>query len=399
MLPAPTAARAGRPLRLVYAVTFCQFAAIGMYLTGIQLFVKDELGSSKAAVGLAVGAFSITAVLSRPIVGRGVDVRGRKPFLYLGLSLLVVSSLGFLFAHSLVAVVALRLVQGVNGACVYTCVAAMATDLAPLDKRASAIARMSLFQYAGIALGPTIASLLIHQVSYDAVWLLATAFGVVGLAVASRLPESGTDSMARRAELGRVPRRLIHPAAVGPGLVLLTGGIGYASVTAFGSLYARHVGIGDGLLYAVFAVTVISIRIVSGAIADTRGAVAVAMPGLVGCTVGLLTMAAFQRPATAVVGVAIFGIGFALVFPALMAFAVARVPDHERGEMLGSFTAFLDVGVGGGAYLIGAIADAAGFGAAYATPALLCLSGAALLAVIARPRSGGVDRSGASTTT
>jgi predicted MFS family arabinose efflux permease len=53
--------------------------------------------------------------------------------------------------------------------------------------------------------------------------------------------------------------------------------------------------------------------------------------------------------------------------------------------MLGSFTAFLDVGVGGGAYMIGAIADAAGFGAAYATPAVLCLSGAALLGVIARP--------------
>jgi MFS family permease len=383
----------------VYAVTFCQFAAIGMYLTGIQLFVKDELGSSKAAVGLAVGAFSITAVLSRPIVGRGVDVRGRKPFLYVGLVLLIVSSLGFLVAHSVAAVVALRLVQGVNGACVYTCVAAMATDLAPLDKRASAIARMSLFQYGGIALGPTMASQLIHHASYDAVWLLATAFGVVGLFVAWRLPESGAASMARRAEIGRGPRRLIHPAAVAPGLVLLSGGIGYAAVTGFGSLYARHVGIDDGLLYAVFAVTVIGIRIVSGALADARGAVGVALPGLVGCTAGLLTMAAFQRPATAVVGVAIFGVGFALVFPALMAFAVARVPDHERGEMLGSFTAFLDVGVGGGAYLIGAIADAAGFGAAYAFPAVLCLSGAVLLAAVARTRPpASSDRSGASTT-
>jgi MFS family permease len=366
-------------------VTFCQFAAIGMYLTGIQLFVKDELGSSKAAVGLAVGAFSITAVLSRPIVGRGVDVRGRKPFLYFGLALLIVSSIGFLWAHSVLAVVALRLAQGVNGACVYTCVAAMATDLAHLDKRASAIARMSLFQYAGIALGPTIASLLIHHASYDAVWWLATGFGVAGLAVATQLPESGADAMARRAELGRGRRRLLHPAALGPGLVLLTGGIGYASVTGFGSLYARHVGVGDGLLYAVFAVTVIGIRIVSGTIADSRGAVGVALPGLVLSAAGLLTMALVQRPASAVVGVAVFGVGFALVFPALMAFAVGRVPDHERGEMLGSFTAFLDVGVGGGAYMIGAIADAAGFGAAYAVPAALCLAGAGLLAVIGRP--------------
>src|SRR5688572_15695337 len=146
-----------RPLRLVYAVTACQFAAMGMFFTGIQLYVQDELGGSKSAVGFSVGAFSITAVLVRPTVGRGVDVRGRKPYLYLGLALLAASSLGFLLADSVTAVVALRLVQGVSGACVYTVVASMATDFAPVPKRASAIARMSLFQYAGIAGGPTIA--------------------------------------------------------------------------------------------------------------------------------------------------------------------------------------------------------------------------------------------------
>lgn len=365
-------------------MTFCQFVALGMYLTGIQLFVKDELVGSEAAVGFAVGAFSITAVLARPIVGRGVDQRGRKPFLYVGLSLLALSSLGFLVADSLAAVVALRLVQGVNGACVYTCVAAMATDLAPPAKRASAIARMSLFQYAGIALGPSMATLLIDHATFAAVWLLASALAVAGLVFASQLPESGGQAMAARAELGRGSRRLLHPAAVTPGLVLLTGGIGYAAVTGFGSLYARQVDVSGGLLYATFAVTVIGVRVVSGALADARGAVDVAVPGLVLSSAGLLTMAAFQQPVTALVGVAVFGVGFALVFPALMAFAVGRVPDHERGEVLGSFTAFLDIGVGGGAYLIGSIADAAGFGAAYATSAVLCLCGAALLTVIGR---------------
>jgi MFS family permease len=360
---------------------------MGMFFTGIQLFVDDELGGSKAAVGLSVGAFSITAVLVRPAVGRGVDLRGRKPYLYVGLGLLAVSSLGFVFAHSVPAVVGLRLLQGISGACVYTVVASMATDFAPLPKRASAIARMSLFQYAGIALGPTIAAVLIDGVGFTAVWLVAAAFGGVGLALATRLPESGTDAMARRAELGPGRRRWLHPRAVAPGLVLLAAGIGYASVTGFGSLFARHVGVDEGALYAAFAVTVIGVRLVSGAIADDRGAVGVALPGLVLSSLGLGLLALVQRPVTAFAGVIVFGLGFALVFPALMAFTVGRVPDHERGEALGSFTAFLDVGMGGGAYLIGSIADAAGFRAAYAVPALSCLTGAVLLAVIARPRA------------
>jgi hypothetical protein len=65
--------------------------------------------------------------------------------------------------------------------------------------------------------------------------------------------------------------------------------------------------------------------------------------------------------------VAVFGAGFSLIF-----------------------TAFMDLGTGGGAYLIGLIgligliADRAGFGAAYGFPAVLCLAGAILLVRLAR---------------
>jgi MFS family permease len=125
------------------------------------------------------------------------------------------------------------------------------------------------------------------------------------------------------------------------------------------------------------------VRLVAGRLADSIGRVATALPGLGLAAVGLGVLALVQEPAFAFVGVAAFGAGFALIFPALMAFTVDRVPDHERGEALGSFTAFMDAGTGGGAYLIGAIADRAGFGWAYGTPALLCLAGAGLLVALA----------------
>jgi MFS family permease len=189
--------------------------------------------------------------------------------------------------------------------------------------------------------------------------------------------------MAVRAELGPGRRRLLHPAAIGPGLVLLTTGMGYSSITGFSSLYGRAIGVSDpGLLYATFAVTVIGVRLVAGRLADTVGRIATALPGLALGAVGLGVLALVQEPAAAFVGVAAFGAGFALIFPALMAFTVDRVPDHERGEALGSFTAFMDAGSGGGAYLIGAIADSAGFGWAYGTPALMCVAGGGLLLVL-----------------
>jgi len=178
----------------------------------------------------------------------------------------------------------------------------------------------------------------------------------------------------------------LHPAAIGPGLVLMTTAVGYTSITAFSSLYAREIGLStSGLLYFVFAVSIIAVRlIVIGGMSDRRGHTVVALPGVAVAGVGLAIMALFPHPATAFVGVAAFGAGFALVFPALMAFTVDRVGDHERGETLGSFTAFMDIGSGGGGFMVGFIADRAGFRWAYGVPALLCLFGFILLASIAR---------------
>jgi MFS family permease len=379
----------GSGLRLLYAATLCNFTAFGAYFAAIQLYVEDELGASRSSVGLAVGAFSVSALLVRPFVGRGIDARGRRPFLLAALALLTITSLGFLVAGAVPAVVALRLLQGVAGGTFYTTAAAVATDLAPVERRASAIARFSLFLYAGFALGPVAAEWTIDAVGFTPVWLAAAALGATGVACIVLLPETGGRTMAARAELGPGRRRLLHPAAVGPGLVLLTTGMGYSSITGFSSLYGRHIELHDpGLLYATFAVTIIGVRLVAGRLADSIGRIATALPGLLLGATGLGVLALLQEPAWAFVGVAAFGAGFALIFPALMAFTVDRVPDHERGEALGSFTAFMDAGSGGGAYLIGAIADAAGFGWAYGTPALLCLAGAVLLVALgaqARP--------------
>lgn len=367
-----------------------------MYFSAIQLYVEGELAGSKSSVGLAVGAFSISALLCRPFVGRWIDARGRRPFLLGALAILALSSLGFFVAESVPAVVALRLLQGISGGTFYTTAAAVATDLAAPAKRAAAIARFSLFLYGGFATGPALAEQLAVEVGFPSVWITSAGLGAVGLACVLLLPETGTSTMARRAELGKAALRILHPAAVGPGLVLLTTGMGYASITGFSSLYADHVGLdSSGLLYATFAVTILVVRLVSGRLADTHGRIAIALPGLGFAAVGLGLLAVVQQPATAYVGVATFGIGFSLIFPALMAFTVDRVEDHERGEALGSFTAFMDLGTGGGAYLIGAIADNAGFGAAYGTPAVLCLGGAALLVVLARrspDAAGGDDR-------
>src|SRR5688572_22709870 len=114
----PTAAARAttrRSFALLCACTLCHFLAMGVFLSGLPLFVSRELNASKAAVGFAVGCFSLTAVVSRPWVGRRIDRFGRIWFLRGAPVIVAASSVGLMAVDSLGGVIGLRLLQGLAG--------------------------------------------------------------------------------------------------------------------------------------------------------------------------------------------------------------------------------------------------------------------------------------------
>jgi MFS family permease len=378
-----------RAFWLLCGATLFEFLALGIFLAGLPLFITGELHRSRAVVGLTVGAFSLSALALRPIVGRMADRRGRKPFLMAAPVIIAISAVGLSVANALPAIVALRIFQGVAGAAFYTAAATVATDLAPEGRRAEFISRFSLFLYTGFAVGPTLAEWTVTHQGFTRTWLLAGAAALIALALTSRLPET------RPADVGEfVANRLraVHPAAIGPGLVLMTAAVGYVTITTFSPLYARYIGMASsGPLYLAFSITVIGVRLVSGRVADRFGPMRAAAPGVLASVVGLVVLAVTPGPIVAMLGVMTFGAGFALLFPALMAMTVDRVSDRERGEALGSTVAFFDVGALFGGYLVGEVADRAGFGAAFLTPAVLgAIGGAGLVLLHRRYRGGGL---------
>ena len=355
-------------------MTLVHFTVMGIFLSALPLFVTDSLHGSSATVGLAVGTFFVSALLFRPPIGRALDTWGRRPFVIAAPALVAGTSFALLTANSAPAVMALRFLQGFAGAAFYIAAVTIATDLAPKERRAEIITVFSLFLYGGIAAGPAVGEFLVRNSNFGRAWIVAGALGVIAALSACLLPETRSAGGPTKR-----PLRFLHPASISPGLVLMFAATGYASITSFSPLYARQIGIGSsGALYAVFAISIVVVRLTTRKLADRRGRLAVAAPGTVAAAVGmgLMTVA---RPLTAYVGVALYAAGFALIFPALMALTADRVDDAERGEALGSFTAFFDVGAGVGSYAVGALAGAFGFSLAFALPAVLCSFGIAIL--------------------
>ena len=241
--------------------------------------------------------------------------------------------------------------------------------------------------YVGFAAGPWLAELLIGGPGFAAVWWTVAVASAVAAAIGALLPETGlaragTDYVAPRLSIWH---RLFHPAAVGPGIVFFCVGVGWAALAAFLAIYARDIGMATSdSLFLVLSLTVLATRALAGSLADRLGPNVVLFPCIGAVVAGQLVLAVFREPATAYLGLVLFGAGFSGLFPVLFTIVVDRAPEAERGAAMSSFNVFYDIGAPLGGYGVGALIDAGGFEAGFGATALLSVAGGIALAAYNR---------------
>jgi MFS family permease len=98
---------------------------------------------------------------------------------------------------------------------------------------------------------------------------------------------------------------------------------------------------------------------------------------------GLTVTGTWLVPLGLVLGTVLLGFGIALLTPSVFALAVADVPANERGQVMGTTTAFIDLAFGAGPVTMGVVAAAFGRPAVFLVGALFALAG---LAVMSSPR-------------
>lgn len=359
---------------LVLSATFAYFVAVGALLPALPLYVEGPLGGETVSVGLAVGSFSFAALILRPWAGRLGDRRGRRLLVVGGAALAAASMAGYMAATSLSVLVVLRLVTGAGEALFFVGVVSAANDLAPDERRGEAMSLFSLAPYAGVAVGPILAEAMLDRHGFATVWVITAVSALVAMLLGFRLPETGSAAS--------VPaRRLLHPAGLLPGAVLLTVFLGFAGFNAFVPLYARQLELGPQLPFVIFAVVLLGIRSVGAKLPDRLGAARAGRAAVTGAAVGLATIGLWPTQAGLVAGTVVFAAGQALAFPALMALAVRRAPASERSSVVATFTAFVDVAFGLGPISLGLVAGALGYGAAFVVAAACAAAGVLLLLV------------------
>jgi MFS family permease len=253
------------------------------------------------------------------------------------------------------------------------------SDLSPEERRGEGMSYFTLALYGGLAVGPLFGELVLSGGNYDRVWVVAAVVAGAAALVAIGTPE--TRPAGGHARAGR----FVHAAALLPGVVLLSALLGFGAFNAFIALYALELGLGGGgPLFLVFSTVVVAVRLFGARLPDVLGAQRAVRLALAILVCGYLAIALAPSPLLLFVGVAILAGGQSLVYPALVTLAVRRAPAAERSAVIGTFSAFVDLALVGGAGILGGVVAFAGYEGAFFAAAAVAALGIVPLTLLSR---------------
>lgn len=364
----------------IMASVFVAFLVSGIAMPVIPLHVHNGLGLNTFIVGLVAASQFAAALISRPIAGQHADSRGAKHAVVTGL--VAASAAGLLYflsvqffsrpATSVTILLLGRALLGVGESFVITGAQAWALLLGGPKNTGKVLAWAGTSMWTAFALGAPVGSLLYAHVGFTAIALMTICIPLVALLLVIRLPECAP---AARLRSGIVK---VVAAVWLPGFGLALSSVGFGAMTAFVSLLFASRGWAIWPAFTVFACVFIVARISFGHMADKVGGAKIALICVLIEAAGQALIWIAPWSSLALVGAALTGFGWSLVYPGFGIEAVRRTPPGHQGLAMGAYTAFLDLALGIATPVLGLIAAGAGLNAVFLTSALVVLLSATI---------------------
>ena len=299
----------------IMAVVFIGYLIIGIPLPVLPLYVHHDLGLSTVVVGLVAGSQFAAAVLSRMWAGHLSDSRGAKTAVITGL--LIGCTSGAMYLVSLVvrdatgaAVVLMvgRALLGVAESIIITGALSWGMLLAGPQRTGKVIAWIGTALFAALAGGAPVGTLLYTHYGFWLVGVATTLLPLAALAVVLPMPSPPTHAASSRPSF-----RSVLKAVWLPGVGIAISGTAFGAVTTFSSLlFAERGWQPIWLAVTAFSVALIAGRAVLGHLPDRLGGAKVALVSMLVQAVGLAAVGFAAGSRTALAGVTLTGLGYAL---------------------------------------------------------------------------------------
>ena len=163
--------------------------SVDMYLPAFPQIAHD-LHTTPAEISLSVSGYFVGLACGQLFYGPVLDRFGRKPPLYVGLSLFVLASIGCAMARSPEAFIAFRLLQAIGGCGAGVGALAMVRDFFPVGESAKIISLLILVISVSPLFAPSLGSLITASAGWPWIFAVLAGYALILIGVlALVLPE------------------------------------------------------------------------------------------------------------------------------------------------------------------------------------------------------------------
>ena len=373
----PTASAGGRRLMItLYAIAvFLYWIALYLYVPTLPTYAQSK-SDNLALVGVILSMYGLWQAIIRLPLGIAADWLGwRKPFIIVGFALAGLGAWTMGAAEGVNGLIIGRAVTGL-AASTWVPLVVVFSSLFPPHEAVRASAMLTFVGSVGRVLATGVTGSLNELGGYSLAFFLAA--GAAALAILIVLPARERLRPPQRPSVRGIGSLITRRDVLLPSLLAAVSQ--YANWTAsfgFMPILARQLGATDVTQSALVSMNigVVSLgNLVATAIVSRMGAQRLVYLSFVLLSTGI--GGAALAPSLPLIFVSQFcmGLGQGIGYPVLMGMSIQQVADAERTTAMGLHQAVYAIGMFGGPWLSGRLADAMGIRPTFGVTAFVCLA-------------------------
>jgi MFS family permease len=329
------------------------FGSFNMVIPELPKFLSS-LGGGEYK-GLIISLFTLTAMISRPFSGKLADTVGRIPVMVFGSVVCLICSLIYPTITSIYTFFLLRFFHGFSTGFTPTGTTAYVADVIPGDRRGEAMGLLGTFGTVGMASAPAIGGWVAAEFSLNTMFYCSSLFGLLAILSFAGVRETLPSTEKFRHHHLKISKAdLYEPAVIIPFVVMLLSYYSYGVMLTLIPDLSEELGlINKGIVFTVFTLASVAVRIVAGRVSDRYGRKNVLIVSTALISISLVFMGLSTEKWILWTGGILYGVANGMTSPTLFAWTTDLSNDQNRGRAFAFIYIAMELGIGLGAIISG----------------------------------------------